>query len=87
VADLAASRGIAVEKPERLRGNASLVEELRARRPDAGVVVAYGKILPAELLEVPRLGFVNVHASLLPAHRGASPVRPLSSRATAKPGS
>ena len=75
VAELAASRGMAVRKPERLRGNAALVDELRALRPDAGIVVAYGKILPTELLEVPRLGFVNVHASLLPAHRGASPVQ------------
>src|SRR5262249_19057546 len=74
-AELAASRGIRVEKPGRLRGNTGLVEELRELRPDAGVVVAYGKILPSELLEVPRLGFVNVHASLLPAYRGASPVQ------------
>ena len=75
VATLAAERGVPVEKPEKLRGNAALVEKLRAVRPDAGVVVAYGRILPEEVLAVPRLGFVNVHASLLPKHRGASPVQ------------
>ena len=74
VARLAAELGIPVEKPERLRGNAAFFETIRRLAPDAGVVVAYGKILPNELLEIPRLGFVNVHASLLPKFRGASPV-------------
>jgi len=74
VARLAADLGIPVEKPERLRGNAALFDAIRRLSPDAGVVVAYGKILPGELLEIPRLGFVNVHASLLPKFRGASPV-------------
>lgn len=62
-------------KPERVQGNAELLERLRETAPDAGVVVAYGRILPAEILAVPRLGFVNVHASLLPRHRGAAPVQ------------
>lgn len=75
IARAAASRGIGVEKPARLRGNAELLETLRSAAPDVGVVVAYGKILPDEVLETPRLGFVNVHASLLPRHRGASPVQ------------
>jgi methionyl-tRNA formyltransferase len=75
VAALASARGLPVEQPERLRGNAGIFEKIRALRPDAGVVVAYGRILPTELLEAPRLGFVNVHASLLPRHRGASPVQ------------
>lgn len=75
VARLAAERGLRVEKPERLRGAPGFLEVLRAARPDAGIVVAYGKILPQELLALPRLGFVNVHASLLPKFRGASPVQ------------
>ena len=75
VAALASARGVPVEKPERLRGNEQLLGRIRGLRPDLGVVVAYGKILPAQLLEMPRLGFVNVHASLLPRHRGASPVQ------------
>jgi methionyl-tRNA formyltransferase len=75
VALAAARDALTTEKPERLRGNAELVDRLKSIAPDVGVVVAYGRILPAEILAVPRLGFVNVHASLLPAYRGASPVQ------------
>jgi methionyl-tRNA formyltransferase len=75
VALAAESRGIPVAKPERLRGNQEILERIRQVAPDAGVVVAYGKLLPSALLEVPRLSFVNVHASLLPKYRGASPVQ------------
>jgi methionyl-tRNA formyltransferase len=71
----AAERGLEVEKPERLRDNGALRDRLREARPDAIAVVAYGKLLPADLLSLPRLGCVNVHASLLPRHRGASPVQ------------
>ncbi|MEO8432583.1 MAG: methionyl-tRNA formyltransferase [Acidobacteriota bacterium] len=75
ISEAAASLGIRTEKPERLRDNASFLETLAAARADVGVVVAYGKLLPDEVLAAPRLGFVNVHASLLPRHRGASPVQ------------
>jgi len=75
VARRAAEAGIPVEKPERVKGNEELLGRLRAAGPDVGIVVAYGRILPAALLAVPRLGFVNVHASLLPRHRGAAPVQ------------
>lgn len=75
VAALAVRAGLEVARPERLRGNGQLRARLEAIAPDVGVVVAYGRILPAEILVVPRLGFVNVHASLLPRHRGASPVQ------------
>ena len=75
VARAAAARGILVEKPERLKTNAELLERLSAARPDVAVVVAYGRLLPGSLLALPRLGAVNVHASLLPRHRGASPVQ------------
>jgi methionyl-tRNA formyltransferase len=75
VAALARARGLAVEKPESVRGNAAFLERLRAECPDALAVVAYGRILPRELLDVPRLAPVNVHASLLPRHRGASPIQ------------
>ena len=71
----AAGRGIAVEKPERLRGNEPLLDRIAAERPDAIAVVAYGRIFPPGLLRLPPLGCVNVHASLLPRHRGASPVQ------------
>jgi len=75
VARAAEKNGLPVAKPEKLRGDRSFLERIRALAADAGVVVAYGRILPAELLEIPRLGFVNVHASLLPRHRGAAPVQ------------
>ena len=74
VARRAEALGIPIVRPERLR-DPSLAALLRSDAPDAGVVVAYGRILPDEILEIPRLGFVNVHASLLPRHRGASPVQ------------
>ena len=75
VAGLATARGIPVSRPEKVRGNPGLVELLRTARPDALAVVAYGRILPKEILELPRLASVNLHASLLPRHRGASPIQ------------
>ena len=65
--------GIPVLQPQGVR-DAGFRSTLAELAPDVGTVVAYGKILPAALLEVPRLGFVNVHFSLLPAYRGAAPV-------------
>jgi methionyl-tRNA formyltransferase len=75
VGQLAALRGIRTVKPEKIRGNEAFRKELRAAQPDAAAVVAYGRILPPDVLEVPRLGCVNVHASLLPKYRGASPIQ------------
>ena len=75
VAEIADARGIPVEKPRRIRGNAPFLEALRDARPEAIAVVAYGRILPDEILNLPPQGCVNVHASLLPRHRGASPVQ------------
>ncbi len=75
VAELAAARTIPTEKPERVKANAELLARLREARPDAIAVVAYGRILPSEILSLPRLGCVNVHASRLPRWRGASPVQ------------
>ncbi|HZI65711.1 MAG TPA: methionyl-tRNA formyltransferase [Thermoanaerobaculia bacterium] len=75
VAELAEARGIAVAKPSKIRGNAAFLDTLREAQPDAIAVVAYGKILPDEILELPPKGCVNVHASLLPRHRGASPIQ------------
>lgn len=73
VKDLAVSLGLPVLQPDRLKDDAFL-EALGAWRPDLGVVAAYGRILPAAVLALPPLGLINVHASLLPRHRGASPV-------------
>jgi methionyl-tRNA formyltransferase len=65
--------GLRVLQPERVR-EPEVVSELRAVEPDLMVVVAYGQIIPASVLSIPRLGVVNVHASVLPRHRGAAPV-------------
>ena len=69
----AAAAGLPVLQPERPRDPAFL-DALRALDLDLGVVVAYGHLLRPELLAIPRLGFVNVHASLLPRWRGAAPI-------------
>lgn len=69
---LAESRGIPVYQPRRIRQDG--VEALRALAPDLCVTAAFGQILSQEILDIPRLGTVNVHASLLPGYRGSSPV-------------
>jgi methionyl-tRNA formyltransferase len=74
VAVRARELGLPLAQPPKIR-DAAFLESLRALRPDLGVVVAYGKILPAALLEIPRRGFLNVHASLLPKYRGAAPIQ------------
>jgi methionyl-tRNA formyltransferase len=70
---LAAQHGLPVIQPEKLR-DPSVADTLRAWRPDIGVVVAYGRLIPDSLLEIPRFGMINVHASLLPKYRGAAPI-------------
>lgn len=65
--------GLELFQPENINGNVSL-QALRVRRPDLFIVVAYGQILSTELLEIPKIMPVNIHASLLPKYRGAAPV-------------
>lgn len=65
--------GIPVLQPETLKDPAA-IEQLRALAPDVGVVAAYGEILRRAVLEIPRLGYLNIHPSLLPLHRGPAPV-------------
>jgi methionyl-tRNA formyltransferase len=74
VAVTASRLGIPVAKPESLRSNAALAQ-LRAAAPDVMVVAAYGLILPQEALDIPALGSLNIHASLLPRWRGAAPIQ------------
>lgn len=73
VKELAARHHVPVLQPTRMNDPA-LLDELRALAPDLGVVAAYGRLLPQTLLDLPRLGMINVHASLLPRWRGAAPV-------------
>jgi methionyl-tRNA formyltransferase len=70
---VAVEHGVPVLQPARIRDDAFLAA-MRDLRPDLGVVAAYGKLLPDDLLAIPRLGMINVHASLLPRWRGAAPV-------------
>ena len=66
--------GIPVLQPKQVR-NPEFVEQLRELKPDVMVVVAFGQILTKEILEVPKYGCINVHASLLPMYRGAAPIQ------------
>ena len=74
VAQLADSHDIEVLQPDRA-GDPAFVERLEAIAPDLAVVVAYGRILPNRVLDLPRLGCINAHASLLPLLRGAAPIQ------------
>jgi methionyl-tRNA formyltransferase len=71
--ELAVASGIPVLQPERLK-DVAFLSQMSALSPDLGVVAAYGRLLPDELLSIPPLGMINVHASLLPRWRGAAPV-------------
>ena len=69
---MAIEGGVAVFQPRRIRTEAALVESLKA---DVAIVMAYGQILPRAVLDAPRAGCLNLHASLLPRHRGAAPIQ------------
>ncbi len=71
---IADSREIPVMQPVKIRDEGFL-DSIRGLQPDVGVVVAYGRILPLTLLEIPTKGFLNVHASILPSYRGAAPIQ------------
>jgi len=75
VKQAALAYGLPVLQPDKLRGNQEMLDLLRALAPELIVVVAYGKILPQELLDIPKYGCINVHASLLPKYRGAAPIQ------------
>lgn len=71
----ALEKGIKVYQPEKVKKNSEFIEEIKSLNPDVIVVVAYGKILPIEILETPKYGCINVHGSLLPEYRGAAPIQ------------
>ncbi len=73
VAALAA--GLTVVQPEKIRNNAEFRAQMESIAPDAIVVVAYGRLIPPWMLALPRLGCINLHASLLPKYRGAAPIQ------------
>lgn len=75
VKEYAISKDIPIYQPLKVRNNEEVIKTLKELNPDFIVVVAYGKILPKEVLEIPRLGCINVHGSLLPNLRGAAPIQ------------
>ena len=75
VKEYAVEKNIKVYQPEKLRGNKEIVDILKDINPDVICVVAYGKIIPKEILEIPKYGCVNVHPSLLPQYRGSAPIQ------------
>ena len=75
VKEVAIEKNIPVYQPLKGRGNEDFIEALKSLNPDVICVVAYGKILPKEILDIPKYGCINVHASLLPKYRGAAPIQ------------
>lgn len=71
----ALAAGLQVTQPEKIKNNAEFRARLESIAPDAIVVVAYGRIIPPWMLALPRLGCINLHASLLPKYRGAAPIQ------------
>ena len=75
VKEFALEKGLTVYQPEKVRKNEEFIEKIKSLNPDVICVVAYGKILPKEILEIPKYGCINVHGSLLPKYRGAAPIQ------------
>ncbi|MDD3303524.1 MAG: methionyl-tRNA formyltransferase [Clostridia bacterium] len=75
VKEYAMEHSIPIYQPTKVRNNIEIEELLKSYEPDFIVVVAYGKILPKEILEIPKYGCINVHGSLLPKYRGAAPIQ------------
>ena len=75
VKQFAEEKNLKIYQPVKVRNNEEFMEEIKNINPDIICVVAYGKILPKELLEIPKFGCINVHGSLLPKYRGAAPIQ------------
>lgn len=67
--------GLPIYQPQKIRANEEFIEQIKELKPDVICVVAYGKILPKEILDIPEKGCINVHGSLLPQYRGAAPIQ------------
>lgn len=75
VKEFALENNLKVFQPEKVRGNEEFIQEIKNLNPDVVCVVAYGKILPKDILDIPKYGCINVHGSLLPKYRGAAPIQ------------
>jgi methionyl-tRNA formyltransferase len=86
VKTLALSHQISIWQPEKIKKDPETIQQLKAAQADVFVVVAYGQILSQEILDIPKLGCINVHGSLLPQYRGAAPIQWCLVRGEAKTG-
>lgn len=75
VKQYALEKNLPIYQPQKIRGNEEFINQIRNLKPDVICVVAYGKILPQEILDIPQKGCINVHGSLLPKYRGAAPIQ------------
>ena len=75
VKEFALEKNFKIYQPEKVKNNVEFIEEIKRFKPDVICVVAYGKILPKEILEISKFGCINVHGSLLPQYRGAAPIQ------------
>jgi len=75
VKEFATKKNLKIFQTDKIRNNVEFINEIKVLNPDMLCVVSYGKILPKELLEIPKLGCINVHGSLLPKYRGAAPIQ------------
>ena len=75
VKEFALEKNLKIYQPEKVKNNIEFFEEIKKLNPDVICVVAYGKILPKEVLDIPKCGCINVHGSLLPKYRGAAPIQ------------
>ena len=75
VKEYALEKNLKIYQPIKIKNNTEFLDEIKTLDPDVICVVAYGKILPKEILGIPKLGCINVHGSLLPKYRGAAPIQ------------
>ena len=75
VKKFAEEKELQILQPEKVRNNEEFISKIKDLKPDVICVVAYGKILPKEILDIPKIGCINVHGSLLPKYRGAAPIQ------------
>ena len=75
VKEFAIEKNLPVFQPEKVKKNEEFISQIKDMNPDVICVVAYGKILPQEILDIPKYGSINVHGSLLPKYRGAAPIQ------------
>ena len=75
VKEFAVSKNIKIYQPEKVKENEQFISEIKELDPEIICVVAYGKILPKEILDIPKYGCINLHGSILPKYRGAAPIQ------------